>query len=113
MSRRRGTRERERCPWVVLDYGTQPPVLRCERCGETHTVRLPQSVDGFVAMSDGFCTVHQFCQAADVVEVWPACQFSGQSEGGKRSCFYSGRDDVQLVSRRFCERCGRREGVAQ
>jgi hypothetical protein len=98
---------------VVLDYGTQPPVLRCERCGETHTVRLPQSVDGFVAMSDGFCTVHQSCQAADVPEEWPECRFCGVTVAadGKRSCFYHGRDDVQLVSRKYCERCLRREGV--
>ena len=49
-------------PWVVLDYATQPPELRCLRCGGHQVLTLPAAVDQVVAVADGFTSAHRNCK---------------------------------------------------
>ncbi len=47
--------------WVVVKYDVQPPMLLCERCGATETLRLPMSVSFLIGGVEAWGERHSTC----------------------------------------------------
>ena len=48
--------------WCVIDYSTQPNVLRCKRCGGVHALAFPIPVDELTRLADAFMDLHLKCE---------------------------------------------------
>ena len=52
--------------WCVVDFGIQPPRLRCLRCETSEAINLPASVDGFVLRCKAFEADHELCKTRTI-----------------------------------------------
>jgi hypothetical protein len=50
-----------KCDHVIVQYDVQPPVMRCERCGNRNVLTLPQRSDSLVALLKAFVQAHATC----------------------------------------------------
>jgi hypothetical protein len=52
--------------WIIIRAGSAdvPPEMECERCGTIKRIRLPLSVEKFLARSREFCAAHAGCEEA-------------------------------------------------
>lgn len=63
-----------KAPWVVIDKAAPPDILRaiCERCGETHSNRLPLKIDLMAKRVKLFVALHALCPEAKTPPGLPA-----------------------------------------
>ena len=52
--------------WVVVKYDVQPPLLLCERCGESRALKLPMSIDDLGKLSKAYIALHKLCPPKEV-----------------------------------------------
>jgi hypothetical protein len=48
-------------PDIVIDYGKQPNVIRCNVCGEEQPVKYPISTRLLIALCDAWEKAHKKC----------------------------------------------------
>jgi hypothetical protein len=51
--------------WINVKCDVQPPLLKCERCGETRDIHIPAAMDDFIKQGEAFSESHKYCKKSD------------------------------------------------